>query len=150
MLEHKYYAKVLGLVLTIDKEASGREELLSVSRVSVPTSQNCSDLVDGQFSSRYGHDQLIGRVVGRIQVDVVEAIGDDDSKPAQALVAVDERMVANEGVEKCRSLAIQVGIGVVSVQNSTSAMSRRVEQAHIAHRSDRQVLHQRQEILERE
>ena len=28
MLEHKYYADGVGLVLTIDKEAGGREELL--------------------------------------------------------------------------------------------------------------------------
>ncbi len=34
VLEHKYYAEGVGLVLTLDKEAGGREELLSVSRVS--------------------------------------------------------------------------------------------------------------------
>lgn len=33
VLEHKYYARGVGLVLTVDKEAGGREELLSVSRV---------------------------------------------------------------------------------------------------------------------
>ena len=33
VLEHKYYAKGVGLVLTVDKEAGGREELLSVTRV---------------------------------------------------------------------------------------------------------------------
>ena len=34
VLEHKYYARGVGLVLTIDKEAGGREELLSVTDVS--------------------------------------------------------------------------------------------------------------------
>lgn len=34
VLEHKYYARGVGLVLTIDKEAGGREELLSVTEVS--------------------------------------------------------------------------------------------------------------------
>ncbi|HEY9251633.1 MAG TPA: hypothetical protein VIP06_03160 [Nocardioides sp.] len=34
VLEHKYYARDVGLVLTIDKEAGGREELLSVTHVS--------------------------------------------------------------------------------------------------------------------
>ncbi|MEU6134060.1 hypothetical protein [Nocardioides sp. NPDC047086] len=34
VLEHKYYARGIGLVLTIDKGAGGREELLSVTRVS--------------------------------------------------------------------------------------------------------------------
>lgn len=34
VLEHKYYAEGVGLVLTIDKEGSGREELLSVTKVS--------------------------------------------------------------------------------------------------------------------
>ena len=33
VLEHKYYARDVGLVLTIDKEAGGREELLSVTQV---------------------------------------------------------------------------------------------------------------------
>jgi hypothetical protein len=33
VLEHKYYASGVGLVLTIDQEAGGREELLSVTRV---------------------------------------------------------------------------------------------------------------------
>jgi len=34
VLEHKYYAHDVGLVLTLDKEGGGREELLSVTRVS--------------------------------------------------------------------------------------------------------------------
>lgn len=34
VLEHKYYASGVGLVLTVDKEAGGREQLLSVSQVS--------------------------------------------------------------------------------------------------------------------
>ena len=33
VLEHKYYARGVGLVLTIDREAGGREVLLSVTRV---------------------------------------------------------------------------------------------------------------------
>jgi hypothetical protein len=32
-LEHKYYASGVGLVLTVDKEAGGREELLSVTHL---------------------------------------------------------------------------------------------------------------------
>lgn len=34
VLEHKFYAPDVGLVLTVDKEAGGREELLSVTNVS--------------------------------------------------------------------------------------------------------------------
>ena len=34
VLEHKYYADSIGLVLTIDKESGGREELLSVTEIS--------------------------------------------------------------------------------------------------------------------
>ena len=33
VLEHKYYAEGVGLVLTIDKEAGGREELLSLTQI---------------------------------------------------------------------------------------------------------------------
>ena len=34
VLEHKYYAEGVGLVLTIDQEDEGQEELLAVTRVS--------------------------------------------------------------------------------------------------------------------
>ncbi|WP_109509771.1 hypothetical protein [Nocardioides speluncae] len=34
VLEHKFYAEGVGLVLTVDKESAGREELLSVTKVS--------------------------------------------------------------------------------------------------------------------
>lgn len=33
VLEHKYYAEGVGLVLTVDQESGGREELLSVTRI---------------------------------------------------------------------------------------------------------------------
>jgi hypothetical protein len=33
VLEHKYYARGVGLILTIDKEAGGREELLSITQI---------------------------------------------------------------------------------------------------------------------
>lgn len=33
VLEHKYYARGVGLVLTVDRSAGGREELLSVTQV---------------------------------------------------------------------------------------------------------------------
>lgn len=33
VLEHKYYASGVGLVLTIDKEAGGREELLAITQI---------------------------------------------------------------------------------------------------------------------
>lgn len=33
VLEHKYYARNIGLVLTLDREAGGREELIEMSRV---------------------------------------------------------------------------------------------------------------------
>ena len=34
VLEHKYYAEGVGLVLTIDQESGGREELVSVTQIS--------------------------------------------------------------------------------------------------------------------
>ena len=33
VLEHKYYAPGVGLVLTLDRESGGREQLLSVTKV---------------------------------------------------------------------------------------------------------------------
>jgi hypothetical protein len=39
VLEHKYYADGVGLVLTIDREGGGREELLSVTSVTLAESR---------------------------------------------------------------------------------------------------------------
>jgi hypothetical protein len=43
VLEHKYYAPGIGLVLTIDKEAGGREELLSVAKLSAAQARRAGE-----------------------------------------------------------------------------------------------------------
>ena len=43
VLEHKYYASGVGLVLTIDKEAGGREELLSATQVPLPQARRAGE-----------------------------------------------------------------------------------------------------------
>lgn len=63
---------------------------------SMPASQGCCDLVDRQLSARHGHHELIGRVVGRVEVHVVEAAEHDDGEPPQSLVAVDQCLVADQ------------------------------------------------------
>lgn len=50
MLEHKYYARGVGLVLTIDKEAGGREELLSVTRIGEARARRAGEAPLGQPS----------------------------------------------------------------------------------------------------
>jgi hypothetical protein len=50
------------------------------------TSESCCDLVDRHFSSRRGHHELIGRVIGRIEVDVVQAVEDDAGKQPRRLL----------------------------------------------------------------
>ena len=42
VLEHKYYAAGVGLVLTIDKEGNGREALLSVTTISQGAASACA------------------------------------------------------------------------------------------------------------
>jgi len=49
VLEHKYYAKRVGLVLTIDKEAGGREELLSVSQISPAQARRAAEVPLGKL-----------------------------------------------------------------------------------------------------
>jgi hypothetical protein len=48
VLEHKYYAEGLGLVLTIDKEAGGREELLSVTEIPIARARRAGQAALGQ------------------------------------------------------------------------------------------------------
>jgi hypothetical protein len=48
VLEHKYYAKGVGLVLTVDRAAGGREELLSVSHVSAAESRRAGTVPLGR------------------------------------------------------------------------------------------------------
>jgi hypothetical protein len=48
VLEHKYYAEGLGLVLTIDKEAGGREELLSVTEIPLARARRAGQAALGQ------------------------------------------------------------------------------------------------------
>jgi hypothetical protein len=43
VLEHKYYASGVGLVLTIDKEAGGREELLTVEQIPAPQARRAGE-----------------------------------------------------------------------------------------------------------
>jgi len=48
VLEHKYYAEGVGLVLTIDEENSGREELLSVTQVPPSDAHRAAQVPLGQ------------------------------------------------------------------------------------------------------
>lgn len=48
VLEHKYYAGAVGLVLTVDKEAGGREELLRVTRLPPEQAQRAGQAALGQ------------------------------------------------------------------------------------------------------
>jgi hypothetical protein len=48
VLEHKYYAEGLGLVLTVDREADGREELLSVTQISADAARRAGQVPLGE------------------------------------------------------------------------------------------------------
>ena len=50
VLEHKYYARGVGLVLTIDKESAGREELLSVTHISQAEARRAGEAPLGDSS----------------------------------------------------------------------------------------------------
>ena len=48
VLEHKFYAEGIGLVLTIDREGDGREELLSVENVPASAAERAGTVPLGQ------------------------------------------------------------------------------------------------------
>jgi hypothetical protein len=48
VLEYKYYARGVGLVLTIDKESGGREELLAVTQLPTPQARRAGEAQLGE------------------------------------------------------------------------------------------------------
>ncbi len=48
VVEHKYYARDVGLVLTVDLESDGREELLGVTRVSAAEARRAGEALLGE------------------------------------------------------------------------------------------------------
>jgi hypothetical protein len=48
VLEHKYYARGVGLVLTIDKEAGGREELMTITHIAQAQARRAGDVPLGE------------------------------------------------------------------------------------------------------
>src|SRR5690606_23245875 len=57
-------------------------------------------VLQGHLSCGHGDDQVVGLVVGRIEVDAVQSEEDDDGQPSQALVAIEEGVVADDGLEE--------------------------------------------------
>lgn len=63
-MEHKYYAEGLGLVLTIDKEAGGREELLSVTEIPLARARRAGQAALGQDYRTSRWDRAVHVVAG--------------------------------------------------------------------------------------
>jgi hypothetical protein len=66
-----------------------------------------SDLFDIQLSFGGGHDQLEGGGVVQVHGVAVEVEEDDGREPGESLVAVHRGMVADKGVQQCRSLELK-------------------------------------------
>ena len=60
------------------------------------------------------HNQVVGLVVGQGQPAAVQAVERDDRGERQPLVAVDEGVVAGNGVQQRRRLGVQVRVGVLA------------------------------------
>ena len=60
------------------------------------------------------HHQVIGFDVGEGETAVVEAVESDDCGQREPLVAVDERVVAGDGVQQRGCLGVQVRIGILA------------------------------------
>ena len=88
----------------------------------MPGRERLRCLLEGHLSCGYGDDQLIGRIIGRVEVDTVQAEEDHDGQPSEALVAVEERVVADDGLEERRGLQIEPVIGLRAPEGGRGAM----------------------------
>ena len=72
-------------------------------------------------------------------VDVQE---DQRGQPPQALVAIRQWMIADQGIEQSRRLLIDRGVSVAPSEHGRRSVQRRVEQTEIPDRSHSEVLNE--------
>jgi hypothetical protein len=81
--------------------------------------------------------QVIGLVIGQGQPAAVEAVERDDGGQREPLVAVDERVVAGDGMQQRGGLGIQVRVGILAERGRLRAGQGRVQQPVVAYRAAR-------------
>src|SRR5690606_21072624 len=69
-----------------------------------------------------GDDQVVGGVVGCLEIHAVEAVEHDHREPSLALVAIDERVVDHDGLQQCAGLGLDAVIGVPSEDAGAGAV----------------------------
>jgi hypothetical protein len=78
--------------------------------------------------------QIVGGVVGEGEASAVEAVEGDDCGQRQSLVAVDEGVVAGDGVQQGGGLGVQIRVGVLAERGGPGPGQGRLEQPVVADR----------------
>src|SRR6202000_361704 len=82
-----------------------------------------------ELSGGDAHDQVVGLVVGEGEAAAVEAVEGDDGGQGEPLVAVDECVVAGDGVQQRGGLGVRVQVGVLAERGGLRAGKRGLQQA---------------------
>ena len=83
----------------------------------------------GGLAAGDGHHELVRVVVGCVERDVVQPVEHHGGQPPEALVAVDQGMVAHDRLEQDGRLGVQVGVGLLAVELDLRPVCCGVEQA---------------------
>ena len=97
--------------------------------------QDGGDGLDGvEVPGGDADDQVVGGVVGEGEASAVEAVEGDDGGERQSLVAVDEGVVAGDGVQQRGGLGVQIGVRVLAEREGPGSGQGCLEQPVVADR----------------
>ena len=71
-------------------------------------------------------DQVVRVVVRRLKIDAVDAVEHNYREPPQPFVAINQRVVDDDGLQQCAGLGIDVRVGVPSEDAGAGAVGREV------------------------
>ena len=113
----------------------------------MPLSQNGGNLFVGDEPLGGAHHHVEGIVIRGIQRDPIQTEEDNDGEPPQPCVAVDEGMVADDGLQQYGGLRIEADVRFAAKDDDGRSVSSRIEQPQVVYRPHAEVGHESQEIL---
>ena len=106
------------------------------ARLCMPTAQQLGCSSEIALSRCHADYQVVGVIIRGVKINSIHSKKDHHSKPANALVPVDETVVSNQGLKKCRGFLIQSRIDLSPIEGSCRPVCCRIEQTEVANWAD--------------
>lgn len=113
----------------------------------MPLCQVASRNVVVGLAAGKGDHHVVGVVVRCLELHAVQAVEDDDCKPTQSLVPIDQRMVDDDRLQESAGSGVDVGVGVAPQNAGAWTVGCGVQQAKVLDRSDTEISSEGQQIL---